>query len=45
MMQTVMENKTKEGLSKDKIHTMLDNMTKQQVEEVIQYLTWILETP
>lgn len=35
----------KEGLLRDEVHKLLDTMTDDQVDELISYLTWILETP
>lgn len=35
----------KEGLLQEKLHRLLDTMSDKQVEELIPYLTWILEIP
>lgn len=32
-------------LLRSEVHTFLETMTDQQVEELIPYLTWILEIP
>ena len=34
-----------EGLLREGVHKLLDEMTDEQVEELISYLSWILETP
>lgn len=35
----------REGLLREGVHKLLDEMTDEQVEELISYLSWILETP
>ena len=35
----------REELLRDGVHKLLDEMTDEQVEELISYLSWILETP
>lgn len=32
-------------LLREGVHKLLDEMTDEQVEELISYLSWILETP
>lgn len=33
------------GLLQERLHKLLDTMSDKQVEELIPYLTWILEIP
>ena len=33
------------GLPRERVHKLLDEMTDEQVKELISYLFWILETP
>ena len=39
------EESKMEGLLREGVHKLLDEMTDEQVEELISYLSWILETP
>lgn len=45
MIRSRMKDEARGGASREEIHELLDGMTERQVEEVIRYLTWILETP
>lgn len=35
----------KEGLLRERVHKVLDEMTDEQAKELTSYLLWILETP
>ena len=46
MAQKVKTDQAGKGeLLRDGVHKLLDEMTDEQVEELISYLSWILETP
>ena len=39
------EKAGREGLLRDGVHKLLDEMTDEQAKELISYLSWILEIP
>lgn len=46
MTQQVKTDQTeKVELLRNEVHKLLDTMTDDQADELIPYLTWILETP
>lgn len=46
MTQQVKTDQAGKGeLLREGVHKVLDEMTNEQAEELISYLSWILETP